>query len=112
MKTFLNILLLFLSMIYVVDSAYAWAPQHHSEEMEMECCDTPKADHSCCDDHHDEPCSSGNCCDCLLMTTTFYVEDFPDLKKIFETNFRAEFPLVISAFRSPSFPIWSPPDIA
>lgn len=113
MKAFLNILLLFLSMTYIVDNAYATV-FHHSqmEEMQMDCCDSPQDDHSCCDDDAEDHCDGSQCCDCLMVSPTFFDTHTLKSLKTFESFFEAKFSLVVSSFSTPTFPIWTPPDIA
>jgi|GEM_PF-5380609 len=115
MKAFLNILLLFIALTYTVESVYAFsADSHQMQHSEMNCCDDAKADHSCCDDHEksENHCSDSNC-NCIMISNapvfTFQKQEKLNLISAFQ---QANFLLITSDFKSPVFPIWTPPDIA
>jgi|SRR5690625_4005850 len=99
-------------MSYSAETVFA---QNIGHSDQMECCEKPSDDHSCCDDHQNDSnhCSETNCCDCVLMVNILDFNFFPsfDLNIISHLD-QVRFPLVFSAFKSPVFPVWTPPDIA
>lgn len=103
-------------MTYSVESVYATTMEHSQmEHSEMKCCEKPKADHSCCDE--DQENSENHCsdssCDCVIISNAPIFTFQKQGKLILISSFEeAEFSTITSAFQTPIFPIWTPPDIA